>query len=183
MLTIAEAAKLAKVSRSTLLKAIKAGKLSAVRGIVRGQFRVDAAELHRVYPQSSAEEHAPETPQEGSEVLVERVRALERMVSTLADERDDLRRRLDSETDERRRLTYLLTHQPEKSLDTRQEPSRPWLHWKKAVLAIVLGIAAALAWNTVTKEKPPPQKPPVLESKPQAPNQNLERWKPDDNGG
>jgi hypothetical protein len=77
-------------------------------------------------------------------------------------------------------LTHLLTHEPRKFSDTPQEPRRLGRHWKKTVLAIVLGIAAAFAWNTATKEKLPPKEAPPV----QAPKQNnLERWHPDDDGG
>jgi hypothetical protein len=118
-LTLAQASELAGISRSGLLKAIKRGTVSAVRDDVRGQWLIDAAELSRVYAPKSA-------PQSGSDmsadVLSERVRALERLVETLEDERADLRRRLDLEAEERRRLTYLLTHQQEKSADAGQPP-------------------------------------------------------------
>jgi hypothetical protein len=46
--TLAEAAKLAKVNRSTLFRSIKKGNLSA-RKLEDGTFRVDASELARVY--------------------------------------------------------------------------------------------------------------------------------------
>ena len=46
--TLADAAKLAKVNRSTLFRAIKKGNMSA-RKLEDGTFRVDASELARVY--------------------------------------------------------------------------------------------------------------------------------------
>jgi hypothetical protein len=110
-LTLAQASELAGISRSGLLKAIKRGTVSAVRDDVRGQWLIDAAELSRVYAPRSTPESVPDT---SSDVLSERVQALERLVETLKDERDDLRRRLDLEAEERRRLTHLLTHQQER---------------------------------------------------------------------
>jgi excisionase family DNA binding protein len=47
--TLAEAVALVGHDRSTLLRAIKSGKLSASRDKVGGAWRVDAAELARVY--------------------------------------------------------------------------------------------------------------------------------------
>lgn len=49
MLTIGEAAKQVGMSKSTLSRAIKAGKISAAR-TVHGAFEIDPAELFRVYP-------------------------------------------------------------------------------------------------------------------------------------
>jgi len=191
MITLSEAAKLAGVSSSALFKAIKRGRLSAVRDDAYGQYRVDVSELSRVYPLKSAQSQTPEIQRESPEVLSERVRALERMVSTLEDERDDLRRRLDGEAEERRRLTHLLTHEPEKSSDTPLEPHPHWPHWKKTVLAVVLGVIAAAAWNARQPGETQPQKQPAIELKPQAPNlepqkpapkPDGETWKPDDGG-
>lgn len=49
MFTIGEAAREVGMSKSTLSRAIKAGKISAVR-TVHGAFEIDPAELFRVYP-------------------------------------------------------------------------------------------------------------------------------------
>lgn len=108
MLTLSQAAEAVGISRSGLLKAIKRGHVSAVRDDVRGQWIIDSAELFRAYPRQSAPETEP-SPTEA--VLAERVQVLERLVASLEDDRRDLRRRLDDESAERRRLTALLTHQ------------------------------------------------------------------------
>jgi excisionase family DNA binding protein len=47
--TLATAAAACGVNKSTILRAIKAGKISAVRD-EHGQWQVEPAELHRVYP-------------------------------------------------------------------------------------------------------------------------------------
>ncbi len=122
MLTLSEAAKLANISASAILKSIKRGRLSAVRDDFRGQWRIDVSELSRVYPLKSAPTPVTDKPIESGEILAERVRALERLVGTLESERNDLRRRLDIEAEERRRLTLMLTHQTEKPHDTTQQP-------------------------------------------------------------
>jgi hypothetical protein len=48
-LTLAAAAAAAGVNKTTLLRAIKAGKVSGKRD-EHGQWHIDASELHRVYP-------------------------------------------------------------------------------------------------------------------------------------
>jgi DNA-binding MurR/RpiR family transcriptional regulator len=48
-LTLAAAAAAAGVNKTTLLRAIKAGKVSGYRD-EHGQWHIDGAELHRVYP-------------------------------------------------------------------------------------------------------------------------------------
>jgi Helix-turn-helix domain len=48
-LTIREAAESAGLSRQALMKAIKTGKVSATKSEI-GQWRIEPAELHRVYP-------------------------------------------------------------------------------------------------------------------------------------
>lgn len=66
-----EAAKLARVSKSTLTRAVKAGRLSAERD-GGGAYRVTVAELERVYPlvaprsaPATMVHHAPEREVEG----------------------------------------------------------------------------------------------------------------------
>jgi hypothetical protein len=127
LLPLAEAAELSQVSRSALLKAIKRGKLSAARDDVSGHWRVDAAELTRVYAGRSAPDQVKETSGDSAAILAEQVRALERLVGVLEGERDDLRRRLDADAEERRRLTRLLTHQRQASEDSpsQYQPDAP----------------------------------------------------------
>jgi excisionase family DNA binding protein len=49
MLSLSEAAKAAGVSKSTIWRACKAGRLSSTR-IDTGDIKIDPAELHRVFP-------------------------------------------------------------------------------------------------------------------------------------
>jgi hypothetical protein len=51
--TLGEAARASGKSKSTIAKAIKNGRVSAVRG-VDGSYQIDPAELHRVYPRTGA---------------------------------------------------------------------------------------------------------------------------------
>jgi len=104
-------------SKSTLSRDIKNGKISAIRGD-NGSFEIDPAELHRVYsavPRNSAiEQHETHETDAGTE-------GLKAQIELLKNERDDLRRRLDQEAEERRRLTMLLTHQIEIKPETEQK--------------------------------------------------------------
>lgn len=56
--TLAQAAAACARNRSSILRAIKAGKLSAVRDEVTGEWRIEPAELHRLYPPADALERA-----------------------------------------------------------------------------------------------------------------------------
>lgn len=62
--TLGEAAKAVNKSKATISKAIKSGKISAIRN-EDGSFRIEAAELHRVYPptpQETVESEQSSTP-------------------------------------------------------------------------------------------------------------------------
>lgn len=118
-LTLNQASKEAKKSKSAILEAIKSGRLSAARGD-RNQWQIEPAELFRVYPQNriAASQGNDSQPvgASGSElekllavVLEERAREREQLQATIA----DLRARLDSESEERRKLMAMLCHQAE----------------------------------------------------------------------
>jgi len=125
MLTLGEAAKVSSVTKSAISKAIKNGRMSAVKD-EQGRYQIDPAELYRVFPvntgnsQIAVEGVRQETIAEtgGLQATVEHLREL---LAEIKDERDDLRRRLDREAEERReaqtRLTALLTHQPAPKAD------------------------------------------------------------------
>lgn len=115
-LSLADAAKLAGVSKSALFKSMKRGVFSGVRDEVSGEWRINISELQRVYTLKDPATLTEDPPQKGdvpsvpeSAVLSERLRALEETLNQIKSERDDLRRRLDAESDERRRLTLALT--------------------------------------------------------------------------
>lgn len=54
--TLGEAAKATGKSKATLSKAIKTGRISAIKGDT-GAFQIDPSELHRVYPITVHSEH------------------------------------------------------------------------------------------------------------------------------
>ena len=130
MYTLAEAARASGKSKSTILRAVKSGKLSADKD-AHGQYRVAPVELHRVYPSAPSEAvHAPlhEAPNDAPRTTHDAVAELAVLHAELAAARstiedrekelhhrdrtiDDLRARLDAEGEERRKLTAMLTDQ------------------------------------------------------------------------
>ena len=127
--TLGQAAKATGRSKAGILDAIKGGRLSATRDD-KNQWQIDPAELHRVYPllvQPNVKSEQEQTPLNANGVIhfEEKIGFLERIIGNLESERDDLRRRLDKETEERReaqtKLTALLTHQPK----TEPSPDKP----------------------------------------------------------
>jgi hypothetical protein len=125
--TAGQAAKAAGKNIATITRAIKSGKISASKG-VDGAWRIDPAELHRVFPIApqdlrNLKMQRDATPTQeaiaGADnallqevaILRERVRSQEVLLSDRADQISDLRGRLDKEGDERRRLAAILTDQ------------------------------------------------------------------------
>jgi hypothetical protein len=134
--TLGQAAKATGRSKSTILKAIKNGRISA-RKSETGDWEIDPSELHRLYPPSlenGSPEHSGARQETPSELIELRVKneALREQNTLLRDERDDLRRRLDQSEDERRhsqaQLTALLTDQRQKE---EPPPSPPRGFWQR----------------------------------------------------
>jgi hypothetical protein len=85
----------------------------------------------------------------------EKIGVLERIIGNLESERDDLRRRLDKEAEERReaqtKLTALLTHQPESKADTPSALPKPKIRaavrpWLWVALAVASVAAVIVEW-------------------------------------
>jgi hypothetical protein len=135
MLTVSKAAKEVGITRGGLWKAIKEGRLSATKNN-KGQFCIDPAELFRVYPpvdkvgvhneQASIDKR--QSIQHEADELRIRLELTNRLLAKAESEVDDLRRRLDDESSERRKLIQLLTHQPEQQAqpEPKQESSLLW---------------------------------------------------------
>lgn len=104
--------------KTTIYRDIKAGRLSATKD-EHGRMWIDVSELYRLYP-PVAPESVSGNVSTGTRValLEQEVEHLKRMLERERQVSDDLACRLDAETEERRRLTHLLTHQlePEKSV-------------------------------------------------------------------
>ncbi|MGV0950343.1 MAG: hypothetical protein ACOYB3_06680 [Azonexus sp.] len=128
MLTLAQAAKETGLTRSGIFKAIKTGKVSATKD-GQGHFQIDPAELFRVYKKVNSEAETSQQQETGKETqetaenreLRTRLDMTGQLLRQVEGERDDLRRRLDDEAAERRKLTALLTHQREPQEQQRRE--------------------------------------------------------------
>lgn len=124
--TAGQAAEATGLSTATITRAIKKGRISAIKDDA-GAWSIDPSELHRVFPPLATLKGKQETvqrieiPSESLplqlelEMTRERLRGVEALAAERAEQISDLRARLDSEAEERRRLTALLTHQPDKS--------------------------------------------------------------------
>lgn len=129
-ISLGEAARRTGLSKATVQRAIKSGKLSAASVNPDGSYNIDPAELARVYELKPRDGFADpsmkqlETPTESRGVQVEvavlreRLSAIgrereeaERRYQLAAEQIEDLRRRLDAESEERRKLTAMLTDQ------------------------------------------------------------------------
>jgi hypothetical protein len=124
-------------SRSTILRSIKAGRLSADRDALTQAWMIDAAELLRLYPLLSDDE--PRIPADGqprtSELTELRTR-LEAADLRFADAQDqiaDLRRRLDTATEqlgEALQQVRLLTDQRQ-AVPAPKPARRSWRLWRR----------------------------------------------------
>jgi excisionase family DNA binding protein len=132
--TLGEAAKAAGVSKPTLSKAVSTGRLSAEK-TPDGSYRIQAAELFRVYPPNRKGNgllggvvDGQETGKDNRLLDGEIDRLRERLATQdaerdrerrqLTDQIEDLRRRLDQEGEERRKLLAVLSDQRVKEQDT-----------------------------------------------------------------
>lgn len=156
LIPIAEGAKRAGISKSALFKAIKRGTVSGVRDEVSGEWRIDISELQRVYPLKSVDEGSADggSGDRGPAHIVsgdwERERQhFESRISTLESERDYLRQALQTEAEERRQLTRLLT-QPQPSAESSPQGQRtPWILY---VIGLSTLTAAAVAvWHVMNQ--------------------------------
>lgn len=129
--TLGQAARATGKAKPTIARAIQTGRLSAARSD-DGAWAIDPAELARVYPLLPADAGqmngtalrsvpgtaGPPDPEAAREALRQLLTERDRLVEEQAETIRDLRQRLDSEAEERRRLMTLLTG-----------PRRPW--WRR----------------------------------------------------
>jgi hypothetical protein len=120
-LTLGQAAKATGKQKSTLLDAIRAGRLSANKDD-KNQWQIEPCELFRVYPAQQATEHqtTPTQRQETAELLTP---ILERERLLLIAQIEDLKADRDHW---RNQATMLLTHQPEQKPEPEQPKSQLW---------------------------------------------------------
>jgi len=127
MLTLTESSKETGLTRSAIFKAIKSGRLSANKNN-KGEFLIDPAELFRVYkpvnkemlPSEQLATHKETQETQETQETAE-LSMMKRLLAQVESERDDLRRRLDEESAERRKLMNILTHQPETFTEQKME--------------------------------------------------------------
>ena len=126
--TAGQAAEATGKNIATITRAIKSGKISASKDD-SGAWRIDPAELHRVFPMAAQDLRKPEmqesaTPAQEAQTpmrdnalqvelatLRERIRAQDEILADRAETIADLRARLDREGEERRKLAAVLTDQ------------------------------------------------------------------------
>lgn len=113
--TLGQAAKAAGKSKGTISKAIKDGRLS-IMSREGGSYQIAASELFRVFPRNGSvnvQNERLETPKNDNlnSVLEVELRVLRERLTDKDDIIRDLRERLDTEGEERRKLTALLTDQ------------------------------------------------------------------------
>jgi hypothetical protein len=118
MLTLTEAAKEVGLSRPAIFNAIKRGRLSATKD-AQGRFIIDPAELFRVYkPVNNVTVNNDTVSLTEVNHLNQLLSIKDQLLQQVINERDDLRKRLEEES---RRLTLLLTHQPETFTEQKTE--------------------------------------------------------------
>ena len=124
MHTLGTAAKATGKSKSTILRAIRDGKLSASKN-VHGAYQIEPAELHRVYPAQVAQRSNDtlRTPLKNTDetgVLQAELDAARQLAAERQKTIDDLRTRLDQESEERRQITMrMLEYEKPKSFFSR----------------------------------------------------------------
>lgn len=158
-LSLSQAAKMTGRSKSTIGRALKAGRLSGIQND-DGTFSIDPAELFRVFPRGGPEtagtkandtNRNPQFGTGGTGAEAEEIKALrddlakaqqraaaaEAKAEERAEAITDLRARLDQESEERRRLTALLTDQRPPAVNLAPDPApadRParsrWKFWR-----------------------------------------------------
>jgi hypothetical protein len=130
--TLAAAATATGLNKTTIFRAIKSGKISASKD-AHGQWLVEPAELHRVYPPNAGGHSRNDAPQRDALAAVEiQVKALlaEHRVSDLKAALDDMRNQRDAWQAQAERLALTDQRQPGPSLWKRLVSETPlWPFW------------------------------------------------------
>jgi hypothetical protein len=132
--TLGTAAKATGRSRTSILRAIEKGKISAKKN-VHGQWDIEPSELHRVYPASesgNSSGNSTDATDANTDLLIQnrelaaKLEAADQRIQDALEQVADLRLRLDQSEEERRRtqsqMTALLTDQ--RSQGARDKPKR-----------------------------------------------------------
>jgi chromosome segregation ATPase len=131
--TLGQAAKATGKSKTAIAQALSEGRLSGAKD-EQGRWQIDPAELHRVYPKPDGHVdergHLHDTDSTAEIARLKgTLEGLERLCRQIEDERDSLRERLDRESEERRKLTAILTDQREQTAPAKR---RWWSFGKRA---------------------------------------------------
>lgn len=161
--TLGQAAKATGISKPTLSRAIKSGKLSGQKQL-DGSFLIDSAELHRVYPLVVATSNGNGNGNMEQSEIPRNPSSLQAQIETLREERDRERQQLQATIDdlreERGRLLKVLEEQAgtvkQLTYQPKAEPTEEPLPTPAAflgasvrfweILAIVATCAAAWFW-------------------------------------
>jgi hypothetical protein len=103
MHTLTTAAKAIGLNRSTVLRAIKSGKISAAKD-ENGEWQIDPAELHRVYPPvaatpaptSAEQQHATARAADEAVRLEEKIAMLKALADVMREQLNDVRKDRDA---------------------------------------------------------------------------------------
>ncbi len=152
MIGLTEAQRLTNKSRTALVKAIASGKLSAKKDEATGQWRLDVAELGRLYQlkpvtwgdsePSPSDSVAPSGVTPKDKGLEERIRNLESSLAEVREERNWLRSQLEEAGRERVRLMALL---PAPQIPTLTR-SRTWAWAWISTGLLLIGLAGVGVW-------------------------------------
>ena len=103
MHTLGTAAKATGLNRSTVLRAIKSGKISATKN-EHGEWQIDPAELHRVYPPTAdepirpvaAQWHATSIAPDATALLDAQIASMKDVAALMREQLDDIRKDRDA---------------------------------------------------------------------------------------
>ena len=150
MFTLGQAAKETGLAKSAISRAIKTGRLSAVRK-ENGSFEIDPAELFRVYPRNSDGQRQEELTATHSEPngLQREIGVLRELIEEIRSERDDLRTERDKllkVIEEQAGSFKQLSYQSQLQQAANQNPQRPaaFKGWALAGLVVLVLIIVAL---------------------------------------
>lgn len=147
MFTLGKAAKETGLSKTTISKAIKSGRLLASR-TDDGQYRIDPDELFRVYPQVDRKDDGSVYPIDTPSNLIEVTRLqaenlyLKETVTRLEGDRDWLRGQLDMQQGVAQSLTRQLESLSPSIQATPTKPRK--LMWLGVGLLLIVGVVASL---------------------------------------
>jgi hypothetical protein len=124
---LAEAGKAIGMSKSSVLRAIRRGTISAARDAATGGWVIDPAELHRVFPPVAASSAQPanDTGRNSHETgETAEIRELRARLADAQEQISDLRRRLDRADEQRQQAQTQLA-----ALLADQRPRTRWQHF------------------------------------------------------